>query len=188
VWRSLWRTLRERFSRRSRRSYFNNRSATITALSDQTVMPLIVKQWIGGATFEVILQLLVERDIRLGGNSRHPTVEDAVAICENGLGYDGAMILATIADLAEADEGELPSALTLLQRQMKSGLPSFAALGFFEAGFADRVVAQALAETFPTVGDRQSARLAIRNATGRAREVVALYPSYFAFVLDELLV
>jgi hypothetical protein len=98
------------------------------------------------------------------------------------------MILATIADLAEADEGELPGALSLLQRQMKSGLPSLAAVGFFEAGFADRVVAQALAETFPAVGDRQSARVAIRNGTGRAREVVALYPSYFASVLDELLV
>jgi hypothetical protein len=65
------------------------------------------------------------------------------------------MILATIADLAEADEGELPAALTLLQRQIKSGLPSLAALGFFEAGFADRIVAQALAARFPDVSDRQ---------------------------------
>jgi ATP-dependent Lon protease len=38
----------------------------------------------------------------------------------------------------------------------KSGLTSTAALGFFGAGFADRVVAQALANTFPDVADRQS--------------------------------
>jgi hypothetical protein len=64
----------------------SNRSSTITALSDQTVMPLLVEKWISGVTFDIILQLLVERDIRLGGNNRYPTVEDAVAICESGLG------------------------------------------------------------------------------------------------------
>jgi hypothetical protein len=164
-----------------------NRSGAITSLSDQTVMPLIIVNWMGGATFNAILQLLVERDIRIGGNNRYPTVEDAVAVCESGLGYEGAMILATIADLAEGDEGGLSGALTLLQRQMKSGLTSLAALGFLEAGFADRVVAQALAGTFPNVVDRQSARLAIRNGTSQAREVVGQYPAYFTSVLDELL-
>ncbi|MEH2566744.1 helicase [Bradyrhizobium sp. AZCC 2289] len=164
-----------------------NRSTTITSLSDQTVMPLIIESWIGGATFGNIVQLLIERNIRIGGNNRYPTVEDAVAICESGLGYEGAMILATIADLAEGDEGELSGALALLQRQMKSGLTSIAALGFFEAGFADRVVAQTLAEAFPNVVDRQSARLAARNATAQAREVVGPYPAYFTSVLNELL-
>jgi superfamily II DNA/RNA helicase len=165
-----------------------NRSGTITSLSDQTVMPFIIENWVSGATFDAIFQLLVERNIRIGGNNRYPTVEDAVAICESGLGYEGAMILATIADLAEGDEDELPSALTLLQRRMKSGLSSLAALGFFEAGFADRVVAQALAGAFPNVVDRQSARLATRNGAAQARESISQYPTYFASILDELLV
>ena len=164
-----------------------NRSNTITSLSDQSVMPLVIESWVTGARFGAIFQLLVERNIRIGGNNRNPTVEDAVALCENGLGYEGAMILATIADLAEGDEGELPGALTLLQRQVKSGLASVAALGFFEAGFADRVVAQALADAFPNVADRQSARLAARNAAVQAREVITPYPAYFMSVLDELL-
>ncbi|MGY4360470.1 helicase [Bradyrhizobium sp. i1.3.6] len=164
-----------------------NRSSTITSLSDQSVMPLVIEKWVTGAAFSAIFQLLVERNIRIGGNNRNPTVEDAVALCENGLGYEGAMILATIADLAEGDEGELPGALTLLQRQVKSGLTSVAALGFFEAGFADRVVAKTLAEAFPNVADRQSARLAARNAAARAREVITPYPAYFTSVLDELL-
>jgi hypothetical protein len=125
-----------------------NRSNTITSLSDRTVMPVVIESWMSGATFGNIVQLLVERNIRIGGNNRHPTVEDAVAICENGLGYEGAMILATIADLAEGDEGELPEVLALFQRQMKCGLTTLSALGFYEAGFADRVVAQALAEAF----------------------------------------
>ncbi|MGY4408538.1 helicase [Bradyrhizobium sp. LB7.1] len=165
-----------------------NRSGTITSLSDQAVMPHIVESWIGGASFEAILQLLADRNIRIGGNNRYPTVEDAVAICESGLGYEGAMILATIADLAEGDEGDLPGALALLQRQMKTGLTSVAALGFFEAGFADRVVAQSLAAAFPNVADRESARLALQNGQVQARQIVDQYPAYFASVLQELLI
>jgi hypothetical protein len=166
-----------------------NRNNTITSLSDQTVMPNVIESWMSGATFGNILQLLIERNVRIGGNNRYPTVEDAVAICESGLGYEGAMIFATIADLAEGDEGELPGALTLLQRQMKCGLGTLAALGFYEAGFADRVVAQALAGSFPHVVDRQSARLAARNSnsTPLIRQIVAQYPAYFTSVLDELL-
>jgi hypothetical protein len=164
-----------------------NRSSVITSLSDQSVMPLVIESWVTGVAFGAIFQLLVERNIRIGGNNRYPTVEDAVTLCENGLGYEGAMILATIADLAEGDEGELPGALTWLQRQVKSGLTSTAALGFFEAGFADRVVAQALANAFPDVADRQSARHAARNAAVQAREVITPYPAYFTSVLDELL-
>jgi hypothetical protein len=48
-----------------------SRSTTITALSDRAVMSLIVKNWVGGATFHAILQLLLERDIRIGGTNRY---------------------------------------------------------------------------------------------------------------------
>lgn len=164
-----------------------NHSATITALSDRSVMPQVIEKWVSGATFEAIFQLLLDGNIRIGGNNRYPTVEDAVAICESGLGYEGAMILATIADLAQADKGELPGALAFLQRQFKCGLPSPAALGFFEAGFADRVVAQSLAEAFPDVVDRQTARITARNAPDQLSEVIGQYPAYFRSVLNELL-
>jgi superfamily II DNA/RNA helicase len=164
-----------------------NRNSTISSLSDQSVIPTVIESWVTGASFSAIFQVLAERDIWIGGNKRYATVEDAVALCENGLGYEGAMILATIADLAEEDEGELPAALALLQRQVKSGLTSVAALSFFEAGFADRIVAQALANAFPNVFDRQSARTAARGAVALAREVIAPYPAYFSSVLDELL-
>jgi hypothetical protein len=127
-------------------------------------------------------------DVRLGGNRRRPIVEDAVALCESGLGYEGAMILATIADLAEDENNNLSNSISLLQRQMKAGLPSQAACGFFEAGFADRVIAQSLAEAFPLVSDRQSARATIRQRNEQARAILNRFPAYFKNVIDELLV
>lgn len=164
-----------------------NRNSSITSLSDATVMPKIIERWVSGASFQSIFYILVENNIRIGGRNRYPTAEDAVAICESGLGYEGAMIVATIADLAEGSEDDLAAALALLQRQIKCGLQSVAALGFFEAGFADRVVAQTLADAFPDVFDRQSARLAARNTGAQMRETIRQYPAYFTAVLDELI-
>ena len=163
-----------------------NRNSTITSLNDQAVMPLVAEKWVSGSTFAAIFQLLLDNDIRIGGNRRKPTVEDAVAICESALGYEGAMILATIADLSEGDEGDLPDTLAFLQRKFKCGLPSQASLGFFEAGFADRVVAQELAAAFPNVVDRHSARLAAQVGAIQARQILNSFPAYFTAVLDEL--
>ena len=52
-----------------------------------------------GIVLAQILATLVEVDARIGGRKRKPTVEDAVALCEGGFGYDVAMIIASIADL-----------------------------------------------------------------------------------------
>jgi hypothetical protein len=122
-------------------------------------------------------------DIRLSGNRRRPIVEDAVALCESGLGYESAMVLATIADLAEGENDNLSNSISLMQRQVKAGLPSQAACGFFEAGFADRVVAQSLAEAFPRVSDRQSAWATIRQRNQQAREILNGFPAYFNNVI-----
>lgn len=164
----------------------HNNSNTISALSDRAIMPAIVDGWISGSSFSAIYDLMTASDVRIGGNRRRPIVEDVVALCENGLGYEGAMILATIADLAEGDEDNLSRSISVLQRQMKAGLPSQAACGFFEVGFADRVVAQSLALTFPQVSDRNSARATIRQANAQARIIINEFPAYFEDVLDEL--
>ena len=77
--------------------------------------------------------------VRVSGDGA--TVEDAVALCENGFGYNVAMVVASLADLAEPLDPALQGALALLQRQVKNGLTDKAALAFLEVGFTDRVVA-----------------------------------------------
>lgn len=71
------------------------------------------------------------------------TVEDAVALCEGGFGYDVAMIVASIADLAEdLDQSCMmpPGCFSV----RSDGLTERAALAFHEAGFTDRHVARFL--------------------------------------------
>jgi len=127
-----------------------------------------------------------QADIRI--SNRRAKVEDVVALCENGFGYDVAMVVAALADFAETLDNDLRGALAFLQQQIKYGLSASAAIGFFEAGFADRVVATELANLFPDVQNRSQARSAARREAGAVRAALAGYPSYFSAVLDEMAV
>jgi len=96
------------------------------------------------------------------------------------------MAIATLADLAEPLDAGVQGALALLQRQVKNGLTDRAALAFLEAGFADRVIASALAAPWPAVRDRNGVRAVCRNSRAAVAAVLAAYPSYFTVVADEL--
>lgn len=159
-------------------------NARFRALSDPDVVPLALAGWVAGHSYASIHMLLVNRDVRVGRN--RVTVQDAVALCENGFGYDVAMIIATLADLAEPLDPIVQGALALLQRQVKHGVSDLAALAFLEAGFADRVVASALAAAWPAVRERSGVRAVCRNNSAEVNAILAAYPSYFTVVANEL--
>jgi len=163
-----------------------NKHNSITSLSDPSAIPAITDAWMNELSFGEICLQLTENNIRIGGNRRRPKVEDVVTLCENGLGYEGAMIVATIADLAEDVDAELHKMLCVLQRKIRYGLNTEAALAFFETGFADRVVAKSLSEQFPGVRDRSSARVAIQQDRHRATETIMEFPAYFQNILNEI--
>lgn len=156
----------------------------IRALSDQTIVPRILGEWVAGRSFAVILEMLEEADIRVG--RKYPTVEAAVALCESGFGYEVAMIVASLADLAEGLDADLHGAAVLLQKQVKYGLVDEAAIAFYEAGFADRFVALRLAHARPNVADRADVRAVCRAEPDAVRALLADLPSYFTGVAAEL--
>ena len=127
----------------------------------------------------------MEVDARVGRRRRRPTVEDVVALCEGGFGYDVAMIVASIADLAEEQDEALYNAASLLQRQIKTGLTEQAALAFHEAGFADRHVAAFLGLLWPLAIDRGGVRAACQHEAV-IRPALLPLPSYFTAVAAEL--
>ncbi|MDK4742630.1 DEAD/DEAH box helicase [Rhizobium sp. CNPSo 3464] len=157
---------------------------SLSALSDAAVIPTILSAWTDGKSFAEIRQILVNDDIRVSGD--HATADHIVAICEDGFGYHVAMILASVVDLLETIEPELVDATTLIQRQVKNGLQTESALAFYEAGFADRVIAQLLAEAFPTVNDRYGAKVACRDNIGMVAALLESSPEYFRGVAHEL--
>ena len=156
----------------------------IRALSDQTIVPRALREWVAGRSFAVIFAKLEEAGVRVG--RKHATIEDVVALCENGFGYDVAMIIASLADLAEGLDADLHGAAAFLQKQVKYGLADQSAIAFHEAGFTDRFVASRLAHAWPHVADRAGVRAVCRGESDAVRELLADLPSYFIGVADEL--
>jgi hypothetical protein len=163
-------------------SYSTN-DALLSLSEPDEVVPL-AGHWMGGQSFTELHGYLRGKDIRLG--TRRPKVEDIVGICEGGFGYDSAMLFSTVADLLEPIDADLSDGVGVLHKRLKYGLPTRASIAFFEAGFADRVLAQELAQAFPHVTDRATAVLAVRGTADGAAAIIATYPSYFKAVLAEL--
>jgi hypothetical protein len=159
-------------------------SKTLSKLTDQNQILPALKAWVAGQSFDAIGQALRAANVRSG--NRHITANHVVAICEGGFGFDLAMVVASLADLVEPLDGELYRELVLLQRQIKNGLSNTAALAFFEAGFKDRVVAQALAAAFVTVSDRAGVRRVCRILRADLDAVLHAFPAYFQSVAEEL--
>ncbi len=158
-------------------------SRAIKAISVQTIIPRALREWVAGRSYAVIFDALVEANVRVGRD--HVTVEDAVALCESGFGFDVAMIIASIADLTEEVDEALHGGVGLLQKQVKYGLTERAMIAFHEAGFADRHVASLLGVVWGDVIDRQGVRAACQQEE-LMRAVLAHMPSYFVGVAAEL--
>lgn len=160
-----------------------NSSPSIRSLSSALVVPDALADWVAGRPFHLIHARLIDLDTRVSGN--HATVEDAVALCENGFAYDLAMITASLADLAESMDAALHEGFAKLQKQIKYGLTDPAAIAFIEAGMADRVVASALAATWPQVRDRAGVRVSCQQEN-TMQPILSAFPSYFTTVASEL--
>ncbi len=158
-------------------------SRAIQAISVQDLVPRALQEWVAGRSYAVIFDTLAEAKVRVGRD--HVTVEDAVALCESGFGYDVAMIAASIADLTEEMDSALHTGASLLQKQIKYGLTDRAAIAFHEAGFADRHVATLLGLVWGNVVDRGDVRATCQQEE-IVRAVLAHIPSYFVGVAAEL--
>lgn len=157
---------------------------SIRSLSDPAILPRVLGEWVAGLSFATIFNTLRVADIHIGRD--RATIEDAVALCEGGFGYDVAMVIASLADLVEQVDANLHAAMALLQRQVKYGLTEKAAIAFLEAGFADRFIASMLALAWPDVVDRAGVRAICRSDGDAVRAVLAGMPSYFTMVAAEL--
>ncbi|RWG90585.1 MAG: DEAD/DEAH box helicase [Mesorhizobium sp.] len=157
---------------------------SITGISDQTLVLPALLAWMGGWTFHAIWEVMSDQDVRVSGD--RITVEHVVALCEGGFAYELAMIFSALADLTSAIDEELHTAIAALQKRVKYGLTNLAEFAFAEAGFADRIVASALATAFPAVTSRAGVRQVCRMQGDAIGVVLTDFPAYFATVADEL--
>jgi hypothetical protein len=127
-----------------------------------------------------------------GKTFRKFSIDDVVDICESAFSYEFALLLAAVkaatAEAADfdADLDGFVERIDLLQKRLKYGLPSQDAISYFEAGFADRVVAQkVVGAVFLDLADSPwRARALVREYANEVQDVLAAYPSYFQEVFQ----
>jgi superfamily II DNA/RNA helicase len=159
-------------------------SSYVDPFSGTDFLPSALRAWIEGRSIREIHEPFARARIRIGNH--YAKIEDTVALCESGFGYDAALVVAALADLAEGLSDNLRANLALLQQKIKYGLNSPSAIGFFEAGFGDRIVAMDLADLFPNVQTRFQAKALVRREASAVGNAIARYPSYFTSVVNEI--
>lgn len=119
---------------------------------------------------------------------RRLTDDEIVDFCESTLGFECSLVLAAVAEFLFGDgiiNDERAGALTLFQKSLKYGLADWLTISGYESGFADRVLAQKLAEAVRADGFTEKFfSSALMQYPDVIKRVLADYPTYFETVID----
>lgn len=150
--------------------------------------------WIHGQTYDELFRIASGADLRIIARTqrRRIKLDSIIDICDNGLSYDGTLVIGAIAELIELlrpkDSGETIVKLLELQKRLKYGLSTPMSFALYELGFADRVVATELRSFLGNVPlDRGSIIRTIKRNEQKVRDLPEKYPSYFIERLNNLL-
>ena len=167
---------------------------TFQKCSKPDALRIGAQAWISGQSYADLFQMLRAADVQLiwGTKFRDYTIEHIVEIFENGLSYDGALLIGAIAELigfAGSDpDGQLIEMMGLLQKMLKYGLPTPAAIALYELGFADRAVVSELCIALGLVDEhRGEVQERLRDNPDAVRTTLQKFPSYFTHILDQVL-
>jgi superfamily II DNA/RNA helicase len=144
----------------------------------------LAEGWFAGRSFAELLQELdaLGTYYPYGNYNRAFDLDLVVDLCEQTFGFEFALLLASVKESFVArggakDAGKLLTThFDLLQKRLKYGLPDQDCISYYEAGFSERVIAQALSEGM--VWDRAQSR-------DGARKLIRQYPNDFDVVLRD---
>ncbi len=91
--------------------------AAFQSMSDNSIALTIGEMWFDERPYVDIFHEMQKLDLRIGGNNRRVSLDDAVSFCENGFGYEVAMIVATMADALEEVDEDVAAALSLFEKR-----------------------------------------------------------------------
>ena len=151
--------------------------------------------WIEGKPYGSLYDGLNALDARYphGEQRRAFTIDLVVALCEQTFGYGFALLLAAITEalaqvIGEEEEKErLEGLINTLQKRLKYGLPTVSSIAFFEAGFAERVVAQEVDVAISSIAtSTTSARALVKESASEVWAAIDRYPAYFHSVFASM--
>jgi POLQ-like helicase len=172
----------------------NIQNSTFRKCDKPEVLYDIALGWIRGQTYDELFRIASGADLRIiARTQRRPIKLDSIIdICDNGLSYDGTLVIGAIAEIIELlrpeDSGKTIVKLLELQKRLKYGLSTPMSFTLYELGFADRVVSTELSSFLGNVPlDRGAIIRTIKRNEQKVRELLEKYPSYFIERLNNLL-
>ncbi len=154
--------------------------------TSQKALKKIAKGWIAGDSYGDLFNYF-EPDTKIGKFT--PKLDHVVDICEDGLGYDGMLIIAGVIEIANllSPEAEWIDELRILQKRLKYGLSNEIEIRLYELGFADRVIAQEMSKVMDFSGVKRSLfKSAIRSQRAPFIALLNKYPEYYSKRLESL--
>lgn len=117
----------------------------------------LAERWLNGEPYQRLIGLTTERGAKkpVGTQMHRLAEDDVIKFCETILGFDCSLILAAAIQFfrdGENNDEDVVTSLLAFQKALKYGLPDQLSVSIFEYGFADRVVAQKLAEALRDAG------------------------------------
>lgn len=163
----------------------------LTDTVPESALRVLATSWLTGRSFAELLQELdsIGASYPYGRNSRTFDIDMVVNLCEQTFGFEFALLLATvkesfIAYAKKKAEEEFKGYADVLQKRLKYGLPNQECIAYFEAGFADRVIAQAISDKMigKTARNSYEARILARKYPNNFEAVLRDFPSHFTDV------
>lgn len=158
------------------------------------ILKEITKKWMSGAPFHELFRIAETNKCRLGTSKkpRMVKIENIVNICEEGLAFDGALLMSALCEFIGIYDHEKTDSLLdrmrLFQKQLKYGLPEKTTISLYELGFSDRFISQDLAAILDSTELNQHETLStLKKKEKESLKIIEKYPSYFHSIIKALL-
>ena len=148
----------------------------------------IANGWISGVSFGALFSLLNPEKDRIGRFK--PTIDHIVDICQNALGFDGALVVGALTHVLtyidEESHSEILKYIQRFQKRLKYGLPEQRHIQLFEMAFSDRPLALEIGTLIESPTASKSAILAYFEGNKEAvTNILNKYPAYFTVQFDQ---
>lgn len=172
----------------------NIQNSTFQKCDKPEILLDIAMGWTNGQAYNELFNIACKADMHIIAKSqlRNIKLEHIIDICDNGLSYDGSLVIGAIVEIIEllySEESEETVIRFLeLQKRLKYGLSTPINFAIYELGFPDRVISTDLASICKnTPLDRKSIIRVLKRNEQKARELIDKYPSYYIERLNNLL-
>jgi hypothetical protein len=156
-------------------------------------LPLeLAKMWMSGCPYQVLftISVLVGGTKPWGDGRSKLTDDNIISFCESTLGFEFPLGIAAVTQFlfgGDASPNGPAAHLLHFQKSLKYGIDDELAISCYENGFADRMLAQKMAETLRNNGFPGTSFMpALDEHRDALRFILSDYPSYFESVLETI--